>query len=212
MIVAGDFNARSYRWSLVSDGRGEAMNEWMEELEMEAVNILGEATFSRGFQTSDIDVTLPSVGLEVVAWATTDKENLSDHKNIVFKVKTSHMIRNEPDARASERKGWFSDKARLVRYASNLKRRIERNKNAFTVAELQDYVIQTCDKTFKRKQRTFKRKNAVYWWSNNIANLRAQCIRSRKRLIRANGSLILTEQEKEHLLETYKQSKKNLNK
>ncbi|KAJ3617034.1 hypothetical protein MTP99_009165 [Tenebrio molitor] len=53
-----------------------------------------------------------------------------------------------------------------------------------------------CDRSLQRKRNFGERKRAVYWWSEEIANLRKECLRKKRELVRGNGKNITVEERK----------------
>lgn len=91
VIVAGDFNAKSYSWgSAHEDARGQALSELAVELDLQIVNSGDTPTFRRWNSQSVIDVTFVRLGRLVVEdWRVLDVYSASDHNYIRFTLKAN---------------------------------------------------------------------------------------------------------------------------
>lgn len=202
-IIAGDFNAKSPEWGMtIADRRGQIVSEWIAANDFVVINQGNEPTFERHDYSAILDLTIATSNMssDIFRWEVSDKESLSDHNFIVFQVTEG----TRPSNPAAVNKGW------------NV-RKLDRQKldNALEQIEYTDSSVRAfsrilsdlCETSMPRKK-TAARRKPVYWWSNEIAELRKECLRRRRlysRSVRRN-QLQVTQQ----LWDAYKEIQKKL--
>ncbi|KAJ3640617.1 hypothetical protein Zmor_027169 [Zophobas morio] len=211
VVVAGDFNAKSPLWGspIVNDPRGRLVEDWMAERCMVCHNCGNAPTFRRGDQKSHIDLTLSTEGVarRMKEWRVLEQENLSDHQDIVWVLgKTGECVRG--DDRMKDM-GWRVAEDKMERLAEVMKERVKTmDERKDLVCETKRVLEETCDRVLKKKGCMGKRKG-VYWWTNEIAEKRRECLRKRREWTRCQkkrGNMeVIAEKGKE-----YKQKKKEL--
>lgn len=177
-------------------------------MEAEVANEGVEPTFKRGTQKSCIDVTINSLNVIVSNWRTLTEENLSDHRTITYDLKLERPIEV---ARQSEQ-GWSVKGLNKGTLVESLKMTIANNKQGETVAELQENLKLASNKALPRKKNYNNNRKPAYWWTEDIAQTRVQCIQARRRYTRANRSTNILEEEKERIHNEYKTKKDILTK
>lgn len=179
-IIAGDFNAKSPQWGMdYTDNRGQIVTNWMAENGFIIGNVGSKPTFQRRGYTSILDLTVFSENMSsrIRHWEVSEKESLSDHNYIISEVARQNTPR-EIHHNKIDTGGW------IIKKLDNLKLEreialIEQN-DISTTADGFSAVLKTiCDKSMPQK-RSQVRKQPVYWWNENIASLRRECIKSRR--------------------------------
>lgn len=209
-IVAGDFNAKSHAWDTQrEDERGVLLEEWLAELDLFVVNTPDVHTFARDTQVSVIDITARSEGVSVIGWRVSEEENLSDHRTILYKVSTG---RQQEGQRIHERAGWFIRESRMCSFVEKLNNKIGGTRNAYTAGELQDAMVQSCNSVFTRKGSGRRKRTMAYWWNEEIAAIREECVRARRRMTRAMSRQGTSDEDRQQLKEAYKLNKNQMRK
>ncbi|KAL4143949.1 hypothetical protein QTP88_006197 [Uroleucon formosanum] len=94
VIVAGDFNAKSYLWGIpIEDARSTLLADLTAALDMFACNAGASPTFVRGQSKSHIDITFAS---SRIRGTVSDEESLSLHRYIKFEVGTYISTMTQP--------------------------------------------------------------------------------------------------------------------
>lgn len=192
-IVTGDFNAKSPLWGMrYTDVRGQTVAEWVAENDLVVLNVGDKPTYlARGY-SSVLDLTFATedVSKKIKQWRVNDNESLSDHKYISFKTveEKKKMIPNKKKC-----VGWRAsklDKPKLNQMASE----IEINEKTISIEGFSNTLKKLCNETMPKRLITPWRKS-VYWWNEEIAQLRVDCNKARRLYTRSakNGkeSLIL---------------------
>lgn len=202
LLIAGDFNAKSPSWgSEVEDRRGLLLCEWIEEMELVIANIGNTPTFEKQSRTSYIDVTFHSGNLRLQNWRVTDDENLSDHRSIRYEVSLYKPV----NTYRKRQKGWkIGSDTDLGIFQDHFKREVERNSRGKTAEELHENITQACNRSFSKKKGTIKNHQPVYWWSEEIAEARRECILARRKAQRLNRRRGVSNETKETAQATYR--------
>lgn len=204
-IIAGDFNAKSPLWGMgFSDARGHLMTEWISANNY-VINNQGEKpTFTHQSYGSILDLTISTENIyqNVTHWEVLDDETLSDHRYILFDVTIVRQIQEQ----IRHRRGWQIkklDKQKLQEILRNLEdNRISSNHKVYS-----NTLKEVCDEVMPKKT-SGNSKRSVYWWNNEIAELRRQCHRKRREYTRnARRASLL---ERQILWDAYTASKKEL--
>lgn len=202
-IITGDFNAKSPQWGMTfSDRRGQLVTEWIAANDFLIVNQGNTPTFERNNYTAILDLTIAtaSIGASVTKWEVSDKESLSDHNFIVFE--TAERLRiSSPRVK---NKGW---NARKLDY-QKLKNALDNlEDDGRTVNDFSRTLTKLCDVSMPKKKIVTRRK-PVYWWTQEIAELRKDCMKSRRvylRSVRRNQPQVT-----QQLWDVYKERQKEL--
>lgn len=206
-IIVGDFNAKSPQWGMNhTDKRGEAVADWIAENDLVIVNTGVKPTFHRREYSSILDLTLCTADIRnyISGWEVSDRESLSDHSYIMFDI----LPRKQGPKQAKCRdKGWQIrklDRQALQREVTD----ISDTASEVSAKAFSQKLTQICNKTMPRRGRQSGGRQPVYWWSDEIAELRRKCIEKRRQLTRNSKKNL--PQINQQLWEEYKGSKRVL--
>lgn len=201
-IIAGDFNAKSPQWGMSStDRRGQILTDWTSTNDLIIINKGNTPTFTYQDYGSILDLTIatPNVSRHINNWEVLETESLSDHKYILFDVYTG----KQSIGIKTRFGGWQVKKLNVPKLQENL-----RNLKGFSDhKELSVKLKELCDKVMPRKGNSHSKK-PVYWWNEEIALLRSDCLRKRRLYTRHSRRASLAETQL--LWESYKGAKKML--
>lgn len=204
VLIAGDFNAWATDWGCPrTSSRGRVLLEALAKLDMVLLNQGNEHTFSRNGFGSVIDIAFVSSNIaNRIKWRITDIYTHSDHKAIIidYLAAPPKHINNA----CKEVHGWKCnifdrEMFRACLANENIDGHPEEAAGVFITK-----VSRACDMSMRRR-RPGHRKKSVYWWNENIAELRRECIRARRDFSRSRGRPGNSE-----LHETLKSRKKEL--
>lgn len=225
VLVAGDLNAKSGAWgSPVTNVFGRTVVEWADEMGLIVLNKGTAPTCVRHNGSSIIDITLgnPRAARMVGEWEVLEgKETLSDHNYIRFcvsdpsegKAAAAKANRACPQT-ASNR--WVLKKLNVdgLRAAAMIKvwvknplgnfRDVDEGAAAFRTA-----VTEICDMAMPRC-RPSPAKPAAYWWTQELAGLRADCCRARRAYVRCRRRRRRDEETEAFLYDEYTDKRKRL--
>lgn len=217
-LLVGDLNAKSMAWgSPASDARGEALEEWAT---MSGLLVLNQGSVNtcvrrNGGSIVDVSFAAPPVARRVQNWRVLEGvETLSDHLYVRFDVSASaatpRLTRYNP---RSPR--WVlrsMDREALVE-ASIVQAWLSPPEGPVDVEEeavwFRDAMTRVCDAGMPRaKPRPPKRQ--VYWWSQEIHDLRRRCVAARRRYTRQRRRRRREEEVEGQLYATYRGCVKSL--
>lgn len=205
VIITGDFNAKSPQWGMHNvDNRGQIMMDWIAEVGLIVVNTGAKPTFERPNYGSILDLTIVTedVKRNILSWEVTDAETLSDHNYVV----TEMASKPQNQSWAKKSTGWSLRKLD----GDKLKREIdllEINERTTTADGFSKALTALCNRVLPKKAAMEKRRPA-YWWSEEIAQLRRECNKSRRIYTRSGTQC--SKQERKHLWNTYAEKRKQL--
>lgn len=223
VIVLGDLNAKSVAWgSPATDTRGEVVEDWAIATGLSLLNRGSTNTCVRpqGESIVDLSFATPAVAQRVSDWRVLEgEETLSDHRYIRFEVSPSQgasggcrldsvsasvfprwavkKLDKEILIEAAIVQTWFSQPS-----ASSME--VEDEATWFA-----ESLTQVCDAAMPRVRRR-PPKRAVYWWSQEIANLRADSIAAQRAYTRHRRRRVRNEAIERQLHLEYKAAKKAL--
>ena len=207
-IVAGDFNAKSEEWhSGRTDHKGTALGECIAARGLHVVNVGATPTRAAQGYVSVIDVTFATEALlrRISDWTVLDEESGSDHRYIYF------QLHREVEVVASKKLGRWAvkklskDKLQASYLALTWGREEEEEVELEeAVRRSTKLVTKACDSSMPRCGPP-KRRRAVYWWTDEIAQLRAESNRRRRIYQRSRGR-----EEAQAVAEQYQQARKRL--
>lgn len=192
MIVAGDFNGKALEWGMsYADRRGRLIMEMVARTGLEILNQGSTPTFRRAGQAGTIpDISMASESLvrSIHDWSVIEDYTGSDHQYITFSILE---CRQEQTSRIRRQTSWNlakMDREKLARSLMAEYRALSARHPAPTnpeeAEELADGTVQAickaCDASMPRKKQGPKNP-PVYWWNEDIAALRAVCLRARRR-------------------------------
>lgn len=214
LVVAGDFNARAIEWGMPeTNRRGKLLLEMAARLDLVVANRGNTTTYRRdgvGESIPDVTFVSPSVLSRMVSWQVLEDYNSSDHQYILFEIGvqggTNTQMRNTV-------KRWNIKKIDMERFGEALQEMREisgtptdREGIERLVEETTEAVNEVCRRSMPMSGGR-NRHAPVYWWNEEIARLRRECNRLRRRAQRARGHV-----DWEQLNAEYKAAKKRLNK
>ncbi|KAJ8977407.1 hypothetical protein NQ317_003188 [Molorchus minor] len=190
LVVAGDFNAKALEWgSVTTDPRGRYVLEMAARLGLAVANVGNTSTFRRLGNAQTIpDITLVTDGLagDITGWRVIEDYTGSDHQYITFSVGREVQ---QPVRDRGQTVGWNANKMKeqdLSRVIGEGKEAVLRAHTSAAIVDGTMQLIQrACDQSMPRKRPPHGRKKAVYWWTEEIADLRRQCLRLRRVATRA---------------------------
>lgn len=206
-IVVGDFNAKSAQWGMnVADERGRVLTEWMAENDLICVNEGNAPTFHRNEYSSILDLTLTTDDNKnkIAKWEVSDKETLSDHNYIIFEVTDKEQKRTS----VVQNKGWkitSLNKQTLQQILNDGD--IIQEEGVSPAKNFSKTLTQICNRTMAKRKHSARRPPA-YWWSDEIAELRRECLRKKRECTRNARRNV--QEVNYRLREEYKSSKKRL--
>lgn len=206
-LILGDFNAKSPQWGEnTTDERGERITEWVAQNDLVVLNRGNKPTFRRGDYTAILDLTIATshISNKVTKWEVLDTESLSDHAYIYFEVTET---RTAPPRAATREMGWQArklDKTKLTQVLAE----IETGHNENRAREFSQNLTEICNETMP-KRKISRRGKPVFWWNDEIEELRRECLAKRRTFTRnrRRGT-----PEYEQQIENYKQARKRLRK
>lgn len=200
IVIAGDFNAKAYRWgSPTQDSRGTNLSEWVEQNNLQVFNSGNKPTFVRGKSKSFIDLTICSSNFSknITNWMVNDEENFSDHQNIYFIISDRKRQAENTDHKVQ---GWKVNYMLLEKFTKEITTVIEsKNDLKFTALECTDIITEACNQALPIRKTS--RHKPVYWWTLEIAEARKLCLLKKRKLVREN--------KKPNVLETNIQTLEN---
>lgn len=212
VVIGGDFNSKSPEWnSNQLDNKGTAVCEMIASLGLTIFNIGDKLTFRRGASGSIIDITFGATSFYNgnMNWLVLEDLTLSDHQYITFNIDNHHNItQDEVDLpKWNVRK---LDEEKMSEYILRAKGRNMNTNNSTDfmnterVAEsLTRTLTKACNVGMPRVQK-YNNKRPVYWWTEEIRELRAKCLAARRASTRNHNDLALKYE--------YKRSRKSLRK
>ena len=220
VLVAGDLNAKSTAWgSPATDARGEALEDWLVSSGLSVVNRGSVSTCVRQHGGSIVDITLASAALAscVRDWEVQEGvETLSDHRYIRFGVSA---LPNSPPSPVRSRRGdgprWAVKHLdrELLAEAALVQSWLPTSTEPVDVdAEAQWFcgaLTTVCDAAMPRAKPP-KAKRQVYWWNDEIAQLRVECVAKRRQYTRSRRRGRRDEATQNALYATYREAKKAL--
>ena len=208
VILGGDFNAKSFLWGIKQDQRGEILTDWMSQQQLIVTNKDTTPTFVRGTQESVLDLTMcpPRCVNLVTEWEILKEETLSWHRMIYFVLAEN---KNKRESAAGRPQGWKVTSDKMKKFGEMLARRTRVPETCTSADLFTACVTKACNDAFPKKRRCPPGKTQVYWWSEEIGNLRRICLAARRSSTRANKTG-LSEEERESKWREYKESRKTL--
>lgn len=208
-IAGGDFNSKSPEWgSSHEDRRGQILRKWAASNRLLVLNIGNEPTFTRGQQTSVLDVTFATeaTARRCNPWRVLNEETGSDHNYIYFKISPTTKESNTPQP-LNRRRRWAVNKLNRPP-AIELLKDAERKEEGNPDTELSTTLLEICNNTMPKPWHNNKRKQ-VYWWNEDIAQQRKRCLVWRRKMTRAHNNADTVEEYEATRVE-YKTAKREL--
>lgn len=186
VVVAGDFNAWATEWgSSRTNTRGRLLLEAFAILELEIANRGMTPTYNKGGKTSIVDLTFidPRLMGEGFDWKVSDRYTGSDHQALMYWLQGNY--RAAASNRNIRRERWapatFDRQAFLFMLEDVTVEGMAEEK----ARVLSRTITQACDASMSAKSNP-RGRPPVYWWSEDIATVRRDCLRARRLYQRAS--------------------------
>lgn len=185
VLIAGDFNAWATEWGCPqTNARGRVLLEAFSALDVVLMNVGNERTFSRGGSGSIIDITFASGGIASgVSWGISDQYTHSDHSAIIMDVTRGQGHVHIQSQRLT---GWKVDTFDRDVFAIVMEGTALDGSAEVMAEQLISQIEQACNASMVVRKRSAN-KQPVYWWNEEIANMRSECVRARRQYTRSRG-------------------------
>ncbi|CAB3254559.1 unnamed protein product [Arctia plantaginis] len=220
VLVLGDFNAKSIAWgSPRTDARGEAVEEWAASVGLCLLNRGSTNTCVRqqGGSIVDLSFATPALAARVRNWRVLKEvETLSDHLYIRFELsRTQDSSRGHVARRLSRFPRWavarlnrdLLEEAAIIH--SWLSPQAPTEEVDVGAGRFRDAITHICDAAMPRIRGRRPPRKEVYWWSQELADLRAACTRARRSYTRSRRRH-RGDGEEDRLHEEYRRARKTL--
>lgn len=182
-VIAGDFNAWSVQWgSRCTNERGRHLLEALARLNVDLANVGGVSTFRKNNAESVIDITFCSPSLVGnMNWRVDEGFTNSDHQAVRYQVTVGYRRTTGTGIRNERR--WKTSQFNKEVFVEMIRR--ERNSQNHGCDELTAALVRASDAAMPRVAQPRTGRRPVYWWNEQIAELRSDCLRARRRMQRA---------------------------
>ncbi|XP_018314211.1 uncharacterized protein, partial [Mycetomoellerius zeteki] len=191
-IIAGDFNARAQAWDLGRPNRrGDFLMGWMGLRGLHLINVRGEPTCVHPRGTSSVDVALATsaAARKITGWrVATELESLSDHRYILMDIGSALIGTITGGAALRIFPRWVTRNInRDLMEAAAIFHTWEGGRDSVIrdARRLDEILRDISDVAMARKGPT--KRPSVYWWNEEIAELRRVCNARRRKLTRARS-------------------------
>lgn len=190
VVMTGDFNAKALEWGMTStNSRGRQILEMAARLGLNVMNVGNTSTFRRpGYGETIPDVTFASESLAayVKNWRVIEDYTGSDHQYIIFDLQKERRVINGNRRRTPRWNATRLNEALLTSAIDSGKDAIlemtgpaERKVDA-----TMRLIHRACDASMPRIKKPNGHWKPVYWWTNEIADLRRRCLHLRRQVTR----------------------------
>ena len=185
VVIAGDFNAWAVEWgSRITTTRGTNLLEAVARLDVVLANEGTTTTFRKNGRESIVDVTFCSPSLAGdLNWRVSEDYTHSDHQAICYVV--GGRTPNGTSGPRTQARRWRTKAFDRDLFVEAL--RTDRTLTTLGPRELSGELARACDTAMPRKLDSSKGRRSVYWWSDEIQNLRSRCLRARRYMQRARS-------------------------
>lgn len=187
VIITGDFNAWAVEWGCTrTNARGRVLLESLSTLNVVLMNRGGHPTFSTGQRSSVIDLAFASYGIaNRTTWRISDIYTNSDHLAIIIDITRERGrtdLNNQPQRVLSWKAATFDRELFKLAIDDML---VEGTPETMA-GQLAGHISRACDVSMVRRKNN-NRRNPVYWWNEQIALLRSECVSARRLYSRTRG-------------------------
>lgn len=191
LLIGGDFNAHTTYWGCPNTNRrGASLERWAASFELRLLNQFGVSTCERPQGSSVVDLTWSSstfIG-NISDWIVRqDSESLSDHLYIDF---CNSIVHNKTSLNLVSNKRWNFKKMDRELFVASLEFLSSSELSEETLQSAESYskwliniMLDACNVSTPRVS-IKNAKRSVYWWSDEIADLRKAAIIARRQIIR----------------------------
>lgn len=187
VLIAGDFNAWATEWgSPRTNDRGRIIMESFATLDAVLLNSGSEQTFNRNGRSSIIDITFASPNIAGrTNWHVSDIYTQSDHSAIIMEI-TSHTANPTTTSNRQELAGWKTNTFDRGMFQAQLEALELSGSPEDMARQLIIQITNACNASMEKRKYGVN-KSSVYWWTEEIAQLRKECIRARRKYTRSRG-------------------------
>lgn len=185
IVIGGDFNAWAEEWgSRRTNARGRMLLEALARLNVSIANQGSKETYRKNGTGSIIDVTFVSTALaSKTAWWVSEDFTYSDHQAVVFQIKNRRLEKplkgNGPKWNERGMDGETFD------FVLNDLQPVTGSANEGAL-QLTSAVTLACDAAMARRK-TGRQRASCHWWNEEIAVLRRECLKARRKVQRSRG-------------------------
>ncbi|XP_076246369.1 uncharacterized protein LOC143186571 [Calliopsis andreniformis] len=214
-LVLGDFNAKSTAWGCPrTDARGQTVLEWAAGVGLLLLNRGSASTCVRwqGESIVDLSWATPCAARCVTGWRVAEEvESLSDHLHVLMHISAEnpHPARRPRGGQPPRR--WAAKRMDEDALMAASLAMAWPEPPAGPVADVDSEAVwfreslaAVCDAAMPRTGKP--RKRAVYWWSGEIAALRAARVAARRRFTRARRRANRDVAREQSLYEGYREA------
>lgn len=184
VIVAGDFNAKSPEWGdHRTDRNGRALSDFMASTGLTVCNDGSTPTFVRphlnGTSTSHIDITFVSEAHSqaVRGWKVREEYSMSLHQYISFSV--AHSTERPDPPPTTSRWAWRKFNPMKLKEFLESQTTVCTGPAEQAARSLSRFLAEACDSCMPKG--TYNRgKTPKYWWTQEIADKRKECLAARR--------------------------------
>lgn len=185
IVIAGDFNAWAVEWgSKHTNARGRVLLEALARLNVNTANQGTKQTYRKNGRGSIIDVTFVSSALATkIIWRVSEAFTYSDHQAVVFQIN---------DRRRKDRAKVTGPKWNDKRLDSDTFDLILNDHQLISgtaneqALQLTAIITSACDAAMARRK-AGRQGSPCYWWNDEIAVLRRECLKARRKVQRSRG-------------------------
>lgn len=213
VLIAGDFNAKSPEWGdHREDEKGRALADWSASLNLSVCNLGDKPTFSRvydrGVSRSHIDITLIAEAKNhmVRDWKVLEEYTASLHRYITF---TLTLEARSNLQQTGKRWAWRKfDRGKLLEFLQNTNAPPFGMEATIDADEVNKFLCESCNACMPKGAYRGGKK-PVFWWTKEIAEARAECLKARRKYKRSRTRATSTDTQgdKEHFKESRKKLK-----
>lgn len=186
LLIAGDFNAWAVEWgSRETNNRGKILLEAFSLLSVVILNVGNTPTFCRGNASSVVDLTWISEGVlaKVRNWRVSELYTHSDHQAIMYEILDEKLQSGRMKLSRSFI-GWKHKMLDSKFLTFMLENKVVSGPAEVKVTQIINHLTSACDAAMPRRF-SISHKKSVYWWTEEIAELRKKCLRARRLYQRA---------------------------
>lgn len=205
VLIAGDFNAWATDWGCSrTNERGRILLEAFSVLGVVLLNTGSGWTFNRRDRASIIDISFASGSIAGrVNWWLSDKYTHSDHSAIIIDIAPGKPLPGV-HMQTSGLLGWKVSSFDREVFRTMIGNMQLQGPPDVMARQFIGEISRACDASMvKRKINASKR--PVYWWNEEIALLRSECVRARRQYTRTRGR-----PENDGYYQTFKAKRKSL--
>lgn len=216
-LVLGDLNAKSTLWgNTVTRVRGRSVEQWSTSLGLTVLNRGTVHTCVRHNGGSIVDLSFATFPLapRVQNWRVELTETLSDHRYIRFEIATQRQ-QGMACHSVSPFPRWAITRLdeQMAREAAFVQAWFEPNNDDADVdrsaTRLRESLTEICNSSMPRCRRPHPSR-ALYWWTEEIAALRAACITAKRAFTRSRRRRIRNPENEARLHSMYSEAKRVL--